>query len=112
VDVLRQGVSRAADPAVISIELAWLLATTREDALRDGAEAVRLVEAVLDRLADPPPAFLDVYAAALAEAGRYDDAAEQATRAAQAASQAGEQRLAETIAQRAAAYRARRPHRQ
>jgi tetratricopeptide (TPR) repeat protein/cell division protein FtsN len=53
--------------------IAWILATSPDDRLRDGPRAVVYAEKVV---ADTPPDinFLDTLAAAYAEAGRFDDA--------------------------------------
>ena len=61
--------------------LAWLLCTAPGDDFRDGARAVGLAQQALEGGMNPP--WLDTLAAALAEAGRFDeamDAAEEAYR--------------------------------
>jgi tetratricopeptide (TPR) repeat protein len=63
--------------------LAWLLATAADPALRDPGEAIRLVEA--DAVASEEPWLLDTLAAAYAAAGRFDDAVRTAERAARIA---------------------------
>jgi len=57
----------------VQTNLAWLLATCPEDAVRDGSRAVALAEEVV---ASTPKdvAYLDTLAAAYAEAGRFDEA--------------------------------------
>ncbi len=62
--------------------LAWLLATTPDDAVRDGAEAVRLARRACELTHHRHPAYLDTLAAAEAEAGRFEDAARCARQAA------------------------------
>ncbi len=70
-----------------ALDLAWRLATTPDDALRDGEEALRVAEAALDRLrGDEPvlvrdPGALEVHAAALAETGEPERALRVAQRA-------------------------------
>ncbi|KKL95959.1 hypothetical protein LCGC14_1849350 [marine sediment metagenome] len=61
--------------------LAWMLATSPNDAFRDGAEAVRLAKRAceLTKFQDPIP--MDTLAAAYAEAGQFDQAVEMAGRA-------------------------------
>jgi cytochrome c-type biogenesis protein CcmH/NrfG len=66
-------------------ELAWVLATSNDDKVRDGAHAVRFAERAceLTQYSDPGP--LGALAAAYAEAGRFPEAvttAEMACRAA------------------------------
>lgn len=55
-------------------ELAWTLATDRDDALRDGAEAVRLAEKACQKDNWKEPRYADTLAAAYAEVERWDDA--------------------------------------
>ncbi|HEY3862633.1 MAG TPA: tetratricopeptide repeat protein [Verrucomicrobiae bacterium] len=61
--------------------LAWLLATTRQPALRNGPEAVRLAQRANELTGANNPMFLHTLAAALAEAGRFSEAAETARQA-------------------------------
>lgn len=53
---------------------AWVLATSPDDALRDGPRAVEVAQALLARRGEPDPGYLDTLAAALAEAGRFEEA--------------------------------------
>jgi tetratricopeptide (TPR) repeat protein len=55
-------------------DLAWLLATCPDDAVRDGAEALALVRPLVRQTRRKQPAVLDTLAAALAESGRLEDA--------------------------------------
>lgn len=57
----------------LQTNLAWLLATCSEGAVRDGARAVTLAEEVVGS-APNDAAYLDTLAAAYAEAGRFHDA--------------------------------------
>jgi len=54
--------------------LAWVLATSPDDGLRGGAEAVRLAEHACELSHGNQPLFLGTLAAAYAEAGRYPEA--------------------------------------
>ena len=90
-------------------QLAWLLATSVDETVRDGVRAVSLFQP--PHAAPALPAELDVYAAALAEAGRFGDAVEAARRASELAER-GQGYLAPGIAQRVAAYVAKRPWRE
>ena len=112
VAVLRRAVDRVEDRTTVALELAWLLATVSDDALRDGAEAVQLARTVVDSSADPSPQSLDVLAAALAEAGRFAEAVASARRAVEAAEAAGDDELAALIGGRLALYRDGQPYRQ
>jgi tetratricopeptide (TPR) repeat protein len=83
--------------------LAWILATSRDDARRNGAEAIRLLEAA-------PPAtkeradFLDTLAAAYAEAGDFSRAVATARDAADRAAKAGEGKLEQQVRERVRLY--------
>ena len=86
--VLREELSRNPDSAQTLNNLAVLLATAPDDAVRDGAEAVRLAERANALTEQQNPVMLTTLAAAYAEAGRFEDAirtAEQATKLALAA---------------------------
>ena len=87
--------------------LAWLLATHPDPALRDPAEAVRLAERALAASSAPDPALLDTLAAAYAAAGRFDEASARAEQASRLAERDAPE-LARAIALRAAGYRAGR----
>ena len=97
-------------PALVN--LTWLRATNRDATLRDGKEAVELAERALSAGGAGNPAVLGTYAAALAEAGRYDEAAMKATEAEAAAADAGQSAAADQHARAAAAYRRGEPWRQ
>ena len=51
--------------------LAWILATSPDDQVRNGEEAVRLAKGLLQATKGEDPRALDTYAAALAEAGHF-----------------------------------------
>jgi len=75
--------------------LAWLLATAPPAELRDGAEAVRLAERACALTRRRRTVMVGTLAAAYAEAGRFDDAAQTAQEAITLAQAAGEHELAE-----------------
>ncbi len=90
-------------------ELAWLLATAPDDTVRRADEALALATQ-LRQAAPDTAAVLDALAAAYANAGRYDDAASTAARAAELAERAADPAAAE-IRERAALYRRGQPFR-
>jgi hypothetical protein len=55
-------------------ELAWLLATSKQEQWRDGKRAVELARAACNITGWKIPGLFDTYAAALAEAGKFEDA--------------------------------------
>ena len=92
--------------------LAWLLATTHADALRDPQRAVALADRAR-RLADyKMPRVLDTQAAALAAAGKLPEAIKIAEQAVALARQTGQAKTAQEIAARLEAYRAGKPFRE
>lgn len=91
------------------VDLARLLTTCPRAELRDGAQAVALLEPLLEGAHRDNPAVWDALAAAHAEAGRLDQAVRAARKAVALADQAGQHDLARTIADRLARYAASRP---
>jgi tetratricopeptide (TPR) repeat protein len=85
--------------------LAWILATSRDDAARNGSEALEIAE----RVARDHPDYLALsgYAAALAECRRYDDAATIAERAVAVARDSGNVALVKKAEACLGAYRNR-----
>jgi tetratricopeptide (TPR) repeat protein len=97
------------DWALAQNNLAWMLATAPDAALRDGARALGLVQAAL--AAAPEDAdLLDTQAASEAALGRFDAAVATSERAAAAARRAGNEARAAEIEAHAALYRAGRPY--
>lgn len=108
---LREALRLTPDSSALAGRLAWILATHPEERFRDGAEAVRLAEMALDLAGDRDPALVDALAAALAEAGRFEEAAAAAREAVVASASAGDPVFASEIRLRAEGYVQRRPHR-
>ena len=78
---LRIAVALDGDLVPAANRLAWLLATAHEDDLRSGREAVALAEQLCRATEYRHPQLLDTLAAAYAETGQYERAAETAERA-------------------------------
>ncbi|HNV03066.1 MAG TPA: tetratricopeptide repeat protein [Vicinamibacterales bacterium] len=100
------------DAPFLLVRLGWLLATSPEDGVRRGAEAVRVSERAVRLTNRGDPAALDTLAAAYAEAGRYADAAATGHEALALAERRGWHELAAAITARVSAYAAHRPHRE
>lgn len=100
-------------PPGAALQLGWILATSPDDALRDGAAAERLLRPLLDGDAGREPERLDALAAALAEQGRFEDAIALMTEVVTVAEQRG---MPETIRRQYGArltlYRQHQPYRQ
>jgi Flp pilus assembly protein TadD len=96
--------------AVAMNNLAWILATGADDALRDGAEAVRLAERACELTHYDESLFIGTLAAAYAEAGRFPEAVTTAEKAEQLATSAGLTAVAAKNRQLLELYRAGKPY--
>jgi len=92
--------------------LAWLLATHPDDRVRNGAEALAIVEPLAKSAPQDDPVLLNSLAAAYADLGRFDEATATVERARDAATKAKQPGLAQACAQRLEEYRQQRPHRE
>ncbi len=98
--------------ARITNKLAWVLATTAVDSLRDPPRALQLAAEVPRLLGRETAQSLDTLAAAHAAAGRFDEAVAIAARARDRAQAGGNTSLATAIGQRLDGYRRGRAHRE
>jgi Tfp pilus assembly protein PilF len=98
------------DPVSLN-NVAWFLATTADDGLRDGSEAVVLAERAARLVSYGSPLLLDTLAACYAELGRFDQAVATAQQAHELALALEDPKLAREIRRRIRGYRGRRPHR-
>jgi len=96
----------------VLVQASWVLATTKDAALRNGAEAAVLADRAVRATGGKDPAALDALAAALAETGRFAEAVSAAERARAAAQAQGNPGLAAEVDARLALYRARKPYRE
>lgn len=92
--------------------LAWILATDTNPDVRDGAEAVRLAQNLIERLGEREPSTWDTLAAAYAETADFPQAISAAEQALRLAEDSSASELADRIQERLAAYRRGQPHRQ
>jgi len=102
---------RPGDARIVN-KLAWVLATSAVDTLRDPPRALQLAAEVPRLLGRETAQSLDTLAAAHAAAGRFDDAVAIATRARDRAMASGNRPLATAIEKRLDGYRQRRAHRE
>ena len=107
----RESLRFAPDAHEVEKRVAWILATDPDDRVRNGPEAVRYAQAASAAAGGNDPHALDVLAAALAEAGRFDDAVRKAERALELAGPSAAAGAREGAAARLALYRAGRPFR-
>jgi tetratricopeptide (TPR) repeat protein len=110
VDRLRGAVAAGSTSDALQNLLAWLLATSPDDKLRDGKEAVRLAEGICAEHPDRA-SYLDTLAAAYAADGRFEEALGASDRALAAAVSAGNTELPQAIRQRRHEYEGRRAYR-
>jgi Flp pilus assembly protein TadD len=92
--------------------LARILATCPDERYRDGAAAIQLAAQACGLTEDRDPDAVDALAAAYAEAGKFDQAAATAQRAADIASGAGRADLAQKFLGHKALYQNRQPLRE
>jgi protein O-mannosyl-transferase len=86
---------------------AWLLATSSETSQRNGPEAVDLARRAVELSGGREPSLLDTLAAALAEAGRWDEAVQTAQKALKLAVELKKPAQAESIKARRRLYEAK-----
>ncbi len=89
--------------------LAWLLATTPDASLRNGAEAVQLAQRACEKTAWQQALLIGTLAAAYAEAGDFDQAVQTARKACDTASAHGENELLQENQALMAQYKNRQP---
>jgi tetratricopeptide (TPR) repeat protein len=90
--------------------LAWLLATSDADDLRNPQESIEVARQILSAMDEPDPNTLDTLAAGLAAAERFEEALEVATRAEELARLRGDAPTRDEIARRLALYRTGLPY--
>jgi Flp pilus assembly protein TadD len=98
------------DPPTLR-RVAWLLATSPDGAIRNGAEALALAVRAIQLSGGKDAQVLDTLAAAYAEKGQFANAALTARRAQARAAQENQPALARDIGVRIALYEAGQPFR-
>ena len=101
----RRALSQNPASAQLTCELAWILATSRDSAIRDSQGALRLAQEGCSLAGYRSAGALDVLAAAQAAAGRFDEAARSAATALELARESRNGALAAAIEDRLALYR-------
>jgi tetratricopeptide (TPR) repeat protein len=100
------------DSAEYLNNLAWILATCPDDAVRNGTEAVKLAQQACERTQYKKTVFIGTLAAACAEAGQFDAAMLNAKKACDNASAQGETDLLELNQKFLTLYQNHRPYRE
>lgn len=109
---LQEAVESDPTDPTFSNSLAWMLATSSQASLRNGTNAVVLARRASDLAGGNDPAILGTLAAALAEAGNFDEAARTARDALARAQAAGQKDLAHRLADELELYMTKRPYHQ
>jgi Flp pilus assembly protein TadD len=108
----RLALKQEPDNVKVLNDLAWLMATSPDAALRNGSEAVALASRAVTLTQQHEPMLLGTLAAAYAEAGDFDKAAETQQKAVELANQQGNARLASLLQGRLALLQGKTPIRQ
>jgi Flp pilus assembly protein TadD len=109
---LRQVLSLKPDSPEALNNLAWILATSPEDALRDGTQAVQCAERACQLTSFKQASMVGTLAAAYAEARRFPDAVATAETAVKLATAAGDTNFAAVNQRLLMLYRAGQPWRE
>lgn len=105
IKTLDEGLAACEADAAIKRPLAWLLATCSDESLRDGARALTLARELAPDVETADIATLHVLAAALAQAGRFDEAINTAERGRTRAETEGNTQLAAELERCIGLYR-------
>ena len=106
----RQVMAAKPDQPELLSNLAWLLATSPDGTVRNGADAVRFAEQCCRLTGYQRPQMISVLAAAYAEAGRFTEAVAAAQKAIELARASGDARFAAMNEQLLSLYRAGKPY--
>ena len=97
------------DSVEILNKLAWILATSNDENIRNADDAVKFARKACELTDYNQPAILDTLAAAYAAAGKFTEAVETAEKAISLAEAANEKKLASEIQERLKLYKAHQP---
>lgn len=93
-------------------DMAWVLATSRDDRLRNGEQALPLAQHATQLTSEQEPAILGTLSAVYAEMGQFDKAIELGQRAEELAVQQNKPALAQNLTERLTLFRSKTPIRQ
>jgi tetratricopeptide (TPR) repeat protein len=111
-DHWKQALRNQPDSLQVLNDMAWVLATSRDDSLRNGEEALPLARHAAQLTSEQEPAILGTLSAVYAEMGQFDKAIELGQRAADLATQQSKTALAQNLTERLALFRSKTPIRQ
>jgi Flp pilus assembly protein TadD len=108
VECLRLALSFGAEDLDVANDLAWILATTNDPKVRDGAQATTIAQRVCFETAGSRPEYLDTQATALAAAGRFEEAVRVQQSAVAMARRHGNPSMADDLERRLDLFRRRK----
>jgi tetratricopeptide (TPR) repeat protein len=108
----RRGMEIAPDDMRFVYQLSWLLATAKEQNIRNGKEALRLAEILCEHTSYDNPTSLDLLSVAFAESGQFESASKAAYKAYVLAVKSKKQKLAAAISARQKLFEMNKPYRE
>ena len=111
-DQWQQALRSQPDNLQVLNDMAWVLATSRDDHLRNDNQALALAQHAVELTSEQEPAILGTLAVAYADMGQFDKAIELGQRAAELATQQNKAALAQNLTERLALFRNKTPVRQ
>jgi tetratricopeptide (TPR) repeat protein len=108
----QQALEIAPQDVLAQNNLAWILATSSDSSIRDGAKAVALAEKAVQLSSGKNPNFFRTLAASYAESGRFSDAIAAAQRSMEMATTQDNRGLVKALEREIALYQARAPLRE
>ncbi len=108
----KQVLTRDPDNLQVLNDMAWVLATSNDAALRNGTAALPMAEHAVELTSQKEPAVLGTLAAAYAETGAFNKAIETEQRATELAKEQGKDRLAQSLNDRLTLLQGNTPIRQ
>jgi tetratricopeptide (TPR) repeat protein len=107
----QSGLEKDPENIHLAVQLAWVLATSSKNTLRDGDKALRLAQRICEKTNYHVPEILEVLASAYAETGQFVQALETEQRAYQQAKSNNRNDLMQQIQSRIDLYRSEQPYR-
>jgi tetratricopeptide (TPR) repeat protein len=109
VQLYHAAVTLRREPVMLN-NLAWLLATSSDDKVRNGNEALLITQQLVRE--NPEVTYITAYAAALAECGRFQEATAEATRVLEVTRKTNDPKLIALAQRRLATYQSGKPWRE
>lgn len=106
-----RALERLPDDVRLLNRAAWILATSRDDAVRDGARARALAERAVQLTFEKDAESLDLLGAALAETGAFEDARRVTREAVEIARGTADRGFVEQLQERLKTYERGKPFR-